>query len=72
MNVIIESSLTLDATEERVVWTARVQVINATDDNAAPIEEEETYWRVDEESLAADWIEEQVTKLRARYPEAQR
>lgn len=68
MSIKISSSLTLDATEVRVVWDAVVTAYDAlNEEDVLALEACRRSFRIDCEADAAEWIEQQRAHLLAKH-----
>lgn len=68
MSIQISSSLTLDATEERVVWDAAVTVYDAAnEEDVLEVETMRRPFNIASEAEAADWIKDVTAAFRLQY-----
>jgi hypothetical protein len=68
VSIKISSSLTLDATEVRVVWAAAVTVYDvANEEDVLEIETMRRPFRIDQEAEAATWCEQTRAALARQY-----
>lgn len=63
----IFKELSLDLTEERVVWRAQVAVFDTLRDEDGYVESWEHPFNIAREAYAQEWIDARVAEARAKY-----